>query len=194
MLPAKLLWLAVTKMIESASTACTTYVLLFVPMLMSPDAVRLTHWKAKGGEALLPVTLAVSVCPACAVPLMVTVPVSAGGALVVVGWKTYDSVAVLPSPEIARVAAFPLMVALPVRPPVKVKFAFAVSVTLAVYLVLAWNGLWGGSHDTALTVKWSEPRAVAFGAWPVTGAVTVTAASAIIPITVAVGALVTLPE
>ena len=59
---------------------------------------------------------------------------------------------------------------------VKVYPVLAVSVTVAVYWVAPWNGLWAGVHVTAPIVKLPVPVAVAFGAAPCTGAVTVIAA------------------
>ena len=57
---------------------------------------------------------------------------------------------------------------------------FAVSVTVAVYLVPPANVVAVGSHATVSTVKLAVPTlAVSFGSAPVTGAVTVISASVI---------------
>ena len=51
--------------------------------------------------------------------------------------------------------------------------------TVAVYWVAPWNGLWAGVHVTAPIVKLPVPVAVAFGTAPCIGAVTVIAAAVI---------------
>jgi len=62
---------------------------------------------------------------------------------------------------------------------VKVYPVLAVSVTVAVYWVAPWNGLWAGIHVTAPIVKLPVLVAVVLGATPCIGAVTVIAATSI---------------
>jgi len=56
--------------------------------------------------------------------------------------------------------------------PAKTNPGFAVSVTDAVYVVEARNGLWVGDHVTLPTVKLPAPVAVVLGAAPTIGVVT----------------------
>jgi len=93
-----------------------------------------------------------------------------------VAWNWCDSVTVVPV-LFVTVAPCPLIVAM--LNPINVCPKFAVSVTVAVYWVAPWNGLWAGVHVTALTVKLPVPVAVVFGIAPCSGAVTVITAASI---------------